>query len=474
MNSRKDQALISGNAYVLNSAKEVKAMPKKKAVRKKVARKPAKKQAAHRKKVTRKTAVKKKAVKKKVTKKKAVSKKVARKKATKKKAVRKVAKKKVAKKKAVTRATAVSRIPRPIDNLFKAVEGGDPAQIRKTIEALSKAQLGDLIDALPWSIEAGERVLAAMSRKGGEFQRAATMLANRDRPPLEAILKCCFEPPIAGDFREMLLCLCDWCKCCDSWPCRPPWICRCCYGAIRVYPKSGADTAHYRCATSLKFTGAGVQVSQGDSNYQSLIQIPGGGGAGPHAASHQPGGGDVIDVTGLSGELAAPQIPKAHALASHNDVSSAGIAVGKFLKWDGGAWVPADPPAGGVVKLDDVGDVNATAPANRQVLAWDMSGVPAWTAQTRKRVVTGQVSGQPGSLNSVVMPDSLVGGSATNTCVVASGYKTMGGVTTPLAVKGTLQTSSTISFEVWDINGQGYNPAAPWDLIVINYAVIDK
>ncbi len=377
-------------------------MPKKKTIKKKVARKPAGKKAVRRKKVAEKKTAGKKIVKKKLVKKKAAKKRPPRKKVVRKKA----AGKKVTRKKAVTRAAVASRIPRAIDILFKAVEDGDPAGIRRSIEALSQAQLGELIDVLPWSIEAGERMLAAMSRKGGDFQRLASMLANRDRPPLDAFLRCCFDPAFADDFREMLLCLCDWCRCCDSWPCRPPWLCRCCYGAIRVYPRTGADTTHFRCATSLKFTGAGVQVSQGDSAHQSLIQIPGGGG--------------------------------------------------------------------GIAKLDDVGDVNAAAPANRQVLAWDMSGVPAWTAQTRKRVVTGQVSLPPGSLNNVVMPDSLAGASATNTCVVASGYKTVNGVTTPLAVKGTLLSTNTISFEVWDVNGQAYNPATAWDSVVISYAVIDK
>jgi hypothetical protein len=393
-------------------------MPRrKKPSRKKVAKKPAGKKAARkkktstrktagkkttRKKVTRKPAARRTAAKKKTAKTKAVKKKVVRKKAVEKR----TAGKKVTRKKAVTRAAAGPRLPRAIDNLFKAVEEGNPARIRQAVEALSATQLGELIDVLPWSIEAGERLLEAMNRRGGEFQRVAAMLADRDRPPLDVFLKCCFDPAFADEFRELLLCLCDWCRCCGSWPCRPPWLCRCCYGAIRVYPRAGMDVAHHRCATSLKFTGAGVQVSQGDSPHQSLIQISGGGG--------------------------------------------------------------------GIARLDDVGDVNVAAPANRQVLAWDMSGVPAWTAQTRKRVVTGQVNLPPGSLSNVTMPDSLDGASATNTCVVASGYKTVNGVTTPLAVKGMLLSPTSIGFEVWDVNGQTYNPAAPWDSVVINYAVIDK
>lgn len=41
--------------------------------------------------------------------------------------------------------------------------------------------------------------------------------------------------------------------------------------------------------------------------------VPGGGGGGPHAADHANGGADELSVQGLSGVLADPQTPAAHA-----------------------------------------------------------------------------------------------------------------------------------------------------------------
>lgn len=68
--------------------------------------------------------------------------------------------------------------------------------------------------------------------------------------------------------------------------------------------------------------------------------------------------------------------------------------------------------------------------------------------QSAKRVVAGQVTGQPPNLDNIVMPVSIPGANSTNTIVVASGFKTEGSVTTPLAIRGTVQSHNTISFQV--------------------------
>ncbi len=41
---------------------------------------------------------------------------------------------------------------------------------------------------------------------------------------------------------------------------------------------------------------------------------------GPHAASHQNGGSDEVNVAALSGELADDQPPKAHSRTVHSDI----------------------------------------------------------------------------------------------------------------------------------------------------------
>jgi hypothetical protein len=86
-------------------------------------------------------------------------------------------------------------------------------------------------------------------------------------------------------------------------------------------------------------------------------------------------------------------------------------------------------------------------------------------------VVAGQLTGSPQNLENITMSNPLPGANATNTYVVASGFKTVSSVNTPLAVRGTVQSSNLISFEVWDINGDIYNPAA-WDAVEINYCVV--
>ena len=93
--------------------------------------------------------------------------------------------------------------------------------------------------------------------------------------------------------------------------------------------------------------------------------------------------------------------------------------------------------------------------------------------QEGKRVVAGQVTGLPPNLDNITMPVSLPGANSSNTIVVASGFKVEGSVTTPLAVQGTIQSQSTISFQVWDIDGNVYAPAA-WEAIEISYVAIEN
>ena len=61
---------------------------------------------------------------------------------------------------------------------------------------------------------------------------------------------------------------------------------------------------------------------------------------GAHAASHQDGGSDEINVGGLSGVLADRQ--DADKLQGHN-VSGTAPSTGQVLTWDGSAWAPTTP-----------------------------------------------------------------------------------------------------------------------------------
>jgi len=90
-----------------------------------------------------------------------------------------------------------------------------------------------------------------------------------------------------------------------------------------------------------------------------------------------------------------------------------------------------------------------------------------------KRVVAGKFTGLPPNLDNITMSSPLPGANASNTFVVASGFKIEGGETTPLAVRGTVQSPDLISFEVWDIDGNVYSPAA-WEKIEIFYCVVDR
>jgi hypothetical protein len=97
-------------------------------------------------------------------------------------------------------------------------------------------------------------------------------------------------------------------------------------------------------------------------------------------------------------------------------------------------------------------------------MAVTLSGQPA-----ANRWVAGSVHGTPTSLLNLSMP-GLVGANSTNTVVLASGSKRLLGVVTPIAALGTVVDESHVSFEVWDVDGEGYDPAV-WDGLDIRYAV---
>jgi len=86
----------------------------------------------------------------------------------------------------------------------------------------------------------------------------------------------------------------------------------------RVIPKTMALTSGY----SAHVTGDGVVVVTSDGGI--LTQIS------EHAATHQNGGDDEINVAGLSGELADPQPPKTHASSHQNggsdEINVAGLS----------------------------------------------------------------------------------------------------------------------------------------------------
>lgn len=108
---------------------------------------------------------------------------------------------------------------------------------------------------------------------------------------------------------------------------------------------------------------------------------------------------------------------------------------------------------------------------------WKLLKVTAYLKKSggsvNKRVVAGQFTGLPPNLDNITMSSPLPGANASNTFVVASGFKIDNGETTPLVVRGTVQSPSLINFEVWDIDGNIYSPAA-WEEIEIDYCVVDR
>jgi hypothetical protein len=83
--------------------------------------------------------------------------------------------------------------------------------------------------------------------------------------------------------------------------------------------------------------------------------------------------------------------------------------------------------------------------------------------------VAGRVYGLYTNLLIFPMP-TLIGADSSNTLVVASGLRLMAGVKTPIAVLGTVVDDSHISFEVYDVDGQPYDPGI-WDMVDIRYVV---
>lgn len=68
-----------------------------------------------------------------------------------------------------------------------------------------------------------------------------------------------------------------------------------------------------------------------------------------HSASHENGGSDEIDVTGLSGLLADPQTPLAH---THDvgDIDSGSEVAGRVMKSDGAGGASWEEDAGGTLQ----------------------------------------------------------------------------------------------------------------------------
>lgn len=90
---------------------------------------------------------------------------------------------------------------------------------------------------------------------------------------------------------------------------------------LHGHPSGGASSIGFRdegvdqgASAVLDVTGAGASVSVAGG--VATLNVPGAGVPGAHADTHENGGLDEIDVTGLSGLLADPQTPLAH---THDD-----------------------------------------------------------------------------------------------------------------------------------------------------------
>lgn len=137
---------------------------------------------------------------------------------------------------------------------------------------------------------------------------------------------------------------------------------------------------------------------------------------GLHAESHQNGGVDEINVTGLSGKLADPQTPDTHTHPA-NDITSGVILAGLSLKSDGN---------GGVIWQAEHTQVTLSAVADailsligqnitldnqspNQILAGPVSGVAA--APAFRTLVAADMGGGTGTDGQVLTADG-VGGAA--------------------------------------------------------------
>ena len=192
-----------------------------------------------------------------------------------------------------------------------------------SIGCLTAEQKKELLLALPWNTEAGEALLPQLLKKfkireddlcavdnkiafkdGIDFpiniDPGAVFEFLTDKYPREFALLC-------SQYRRCLICRedslttnCSFCKFC------------CCCSCIRVQDES--STAFV--AGKLKFVGSGVTATR--SGFVAEINIPGGGAGGAHAATHQDGGTDELNVNGLNGVLAQPQIPANHHSVHQN------------------------------------------------------------------------------------------------------------------------------------------------------------
>jgi hypothetical protein len=102
-----------------------------------------------------------------------------------------------------------------------------------------------------------------------------------------------------------------------------------------------------------------------DGNAEWIAAPPAGGPPSAHATSHVTGADQLADVVGDGGSGGTHGLVPAPAAGD--------AAAGKFLKATGGWAVPSAT----VAELDDIGDVNAAAPDDEDVLTWD-DGAGAW------------------------------------------------------------------------------------------------
>ncbi len=104
-------------------------------------------------------------------------------------------------------------------------------------------------------------------------------------------------------------------------------------------------------------------------------------GGGSHAATHQDAGTDEVSVAGLSGVLADPQTPAAHAHVEGDvSLSGPGVVVGRNTAGAGGA---EEIAAAHSLQIDATGlrlDGDADAPGANKVYGTDGAGVKGWKA----------------------------------------------------------------------------------------------
>jgi hypothetical protein len=155
-----------------------------------------------------------------------------------------------------------------------------------------------------------------------------------------------------------------------------------------------------------------------------------------HKTLHELNGADEIDVTGLSGELADPQKTKPHA-ASHAPTGGDPLTLHQAAGIAPGALVPGD------------------------LLRWDGTG---WR---RLPSVSGSLINPDLSLDQI-LPSPLEGAGPGNTTVVVSGWINAGlPGAEPIVVAGEMRTPTTMRVRAFDRSGAPWSPG--WNNVRIDY-----